>query len=435
MIATDALIAARNLLRHTQRSLFLGGALAFVTALLVLVASLTSGIEHAMMESATTLMTGHVNVGGFFKITSGSAAPLVSEYPKVLNEVLPRVPDLDYVAVRTRGYAKAVSEVSSMDIVLSGVDVGKEPDFPRVIRPLEGKLEDLAQPGTMLLFQGQADRLKVKVGDVVTLAAPTERGVSNTADVKVVVVARNVGILSAFSAFIEKGTLNRLYGMNDTTTGALQLYLKHPESAKVVAADLRAHLARAGWRVMDPDAQPYWMKLMQKVPGEDWIGQKLDITTADEEMGQFTQFISGVRWVSWIVICVFLTVVLIGIFNSMLVAIRERTREIGTLRAIGMQRGKVLWLIVLETGLLGLAGATTGAVTASLVGLYLNHRGIPVAESMQFFLMQEKLHFLLQPGSIVWYVVLFTVVTVVAALPPAFRAARLRPVTAMHHIG
>ena len=49
---------------------------------------------------------------------------------------------------------------------------------------------------------------------------------------------------------------------------------------------------------MDPDAQPYWMKLMQKVPGEDWIGQKLDITTADEEMGQFTQFISGVRWVS-----------------------------------------------------------------------------------------------------------------------------------------
>ncbi len=435
MIATDALIAARNLLRHTQRSLFLGGALAFVTALLVLVSSLTSGIEHAMMESATTLMTGHVNVGGFFKITSGSAAPLVSEYPKVLKEVLPRVPDLDYVAVRTRGYAKAVSEVSSMDIVLSGVDVGKEPDFPRVIRPLEGKLEDLAQPNTMLLFQGQADRLKVKVGDIVTLAAPTERGVSNTADVKVVVVARNVGILSAFSAFIEKGTLNRLYGMNDTTTGALQLYLKHPDKAKAVAADLRAHLARAGWRVMDPDAQPYWMKLMQKVPGEDWIGQKLDITTADEEMGQFTQFISGVRWVSWIVIWVFLTVVLIGIFNSMLVAIRERTREIGTLRAIGMQRGKVLWLIVLETGLLGLAGATTGAVTASLVGLYLNHRGIPVAESMQFFLMQEKLHFLLQPGSIVWYVVLFTVVTVVAALPPAFRAARLRPVTAMHHIG
>ena len=59
----------------------------------------------------------------------------------------------------------------------------------------------------MLLFQGQAERLKVRVGDMVTLSAPTARGVNNTADVRVAVVARNVGILSAFSAFIEKRTL------------------------------------------------------------------------------------------------------------------------------------------------------------------------------------------------------------------------------------
>jgi len=435
MLATDVLIAGRNLFRHTHRSLFLGGALAGVTALLVLVASLTAGIEEAMLVSATTLMTGHVNVGGFFKITSGSAAPLVSDYPKVLEEVLPRVRDLDYVAVRTRGYAKAVSELSSMDIVLSGVEVAKEPAFPRVVRPLEGKLEDLAQPNTILLFQGQADRLKVKVGDVITLSAPTSRGVSNTADVKVAVVARNVGILSAFSAFIEKGTLNQLYGINDTTTGALQIYLKRPKGAAALARDLRAHLAQAGWRVMDPDPEPYWMKLMQRVPSEDWIGQKLDVSTAQDEMGQFTQFISGVRLVSGIVVGVLLVVVLIGIFNTMAIAIRERTREIGTLRAIGMQRRKVLWLFVLETGLLGLCGATGGAIGGALLAGLLNLVGISVAESMQFFLMQEKLHFLLEPGWIAWDVLLFTAVTVGAALPPAFRAARLRPVTAMHHIG
>jgi putative ABC transport system permease protein len=435
MLASDLRIAGRNLLRHTHRSLFLGGALAGVTALLVLVASLTAGIEHAMVESATTLMTGHVNVGGFFKITSGSAAPLVSEYPKVLEQVLPRVKGLDYVAVRTRGFAKAVSEVTSMDIVLSGVEVAKEPDFPRVVRPLQGKLEDLGKPGTILLFQGQADRLKVKVGDMVTLSAPTSRGVNNTVDVRVAVVARNVGILSAFSAFIEKGTLNQLYGINDTTTGALQLYLKDPRTAKAVAADLRAALAQAGWRVMEPEAQPYWMKLMQSVPSEDWIGQKLDVTTAEDEMGQFTQFISGVRLVSSIVVSVLLVVVLVGIFNTMAIAIRERTREIGTLRAIGMQRRKVLWLFVLETALLGLSGAAAGAVAGSLLAGLLNLVGISVAESMQFFLMQEKLHFLLVPGAIVRDVLVFTAVTVVAALPPAFRAARLRPVTAMHHIG
>jgi ABC-type lipoprotein release transport system permease subunit len=287
----------------------------------------------------------------------------------------------------------------------------------------------------MLLFQGQADRLKVRVGDMITLSAPTSRGVNNTVDVKVAVVAHNVGILSAFSSFIEKRTLNQLYGIKDTTTGALQLYLTDPSSAPRVARELREALAAAGYRVMDPDPQPYWMKLMQKVPSEDWIGQKLDVTTASDEMGQFTQFVKGVQLVSGIVVGVLLMVVLIGIFNTMAIAIRERTREIGTLRAIGMQRRKVLWLFVLETALLGLGGSLGGALAGALLAGLLNLLGIRVAESMQFFLMQERLHFLLEPGRILGYVLLFTVVTVLAALPPAFRAARLRPVTAMHHIG
>src|SRR5512132_2899705 len=178
-------MAARNLTRHTRRNLFLGAALAAVTGLLVLLGALTSGMEAAMTESATTLMTGHVNVGGFFKITSSSTAPLVSEYPKVLAEVEKRVPEIDYVTVRGRGWAKAVSESTSMDLVLAGVDGAREPAFRRVLRITEGRLEDLAQPNTVLLFEGQAARLKVKVNDVLTLSAPTDRGVNNTADVRV----------------------------------------------------------------------------------------------------------------------------------------------------------------------------------------------------------------------------------------------------------
>ncbi len=68
MLGTDLQIAARNLAAHRRRNLFLGGALAAVTGLLVLLGAQTSGMEAAMTESATTLMTGHVNVGGFFKM-------------------------------------------------------------------------------------------------------------------------------------------------------------------------------------------------------------------------------------------------------------------------------------------------------------------------------------------------------------------------------
>jgi putative ABC transport system permease protein len=434
-LLVDFMIAARNLTRHTRRNLFLGGALAAVTALLVLLGALTGGMEAAMMESATTLLTGHVNVGGFFKITSASTAPLVSAYPKVLEEVRREVPEIAWVSVRGRGWAKAVSDATSMDLVLGGVDVANEPTFPRVLRVKEGRLQDLAQPNTVLLFEGQADRLKVRVNDVVTLSAPTDRGVNNTADVRVAVIARNVGLLSAFSAFIEAGTLRQLYGLNTTTTGAIHLYLKDPADAPAIASRLRAGLAKAGFRVMDPEAQPYWMKLMQTVPSEDWTGQKLDVTTADDEMGQFKQFILALRVVTAFLVVILMVVVVIGILNTLAIAIRERTREIGTLRAIGMQRRKVLWLFLVETALLGLAGCAAGALIAAAIAAALNAAGIALPESAQIFLAQERLTFLLDPRAILSDVLMLAAITVAASIFPARRAARLRPVTAMHHVG
>ncbi|HET8540838.1 MAG TPA: FtsX-like permease family protein [Anaeromyxobacter sp.] len=435
MLRVDLQMAARSLAAHTRRNLFLGGALAAVTGLLVLLGALTSGMEAAMTESATTLMTGHVNVGGFYKITSASTAPLVSGYPKVLEEVERRVPELDYYTVRGRGWAKAVSESTSMDLVLAGVDVAREPAFRRVLRIVDGRLDELGRPGTVLLFEGQAERLKVKVNDVLTLSAPTDRGVNNTADVRVAAIARNVGLLSAFSAFIQADTLRQLYGLNVTTTGAIHLYLKDAARAPAVAARLRAELAAAGWRVMDPDAQPYWMKLMQTVPSEDWTGQKLDVTTAEDEMGQFKQFILALRVVAALLGIILMVVVVIGILNTLAIAVRERTREIGTLRAIGMQRGKVRWLILLETALLALSGTAAGALAATAIAAGLNALGIALPESMQIFLAQERLTFLLDPAAILSYVLFLSAVTVVASWFPARRAARLRPITAMHHVG
>ncbi|MGC3997103.1 MAG: FtsX-like permease family protein [Anaeromyxobacter sp.] len=198
---------------------------------------------------------------------------------------------------------------------------------------------------------------------------------------------------------------------------------------------IRTRLADAHWRVLEPDPQPYWMKLFQKIPSEDWTGQKLDVTTWKDEMGQFLQFIKGVQWLTLIVVSVLLAVVLVGIFNSLTIAVRERTRGIGTLRAIGMQRGRVLWLMLLESGLLGLCGTLGGAAVAVAIAAALNAHGVPIPESMQMFLAQEKLHFLIQPLPILVQALRLTAFTALVSLVPAFLAARLRPVTAMHHIG
>jgi ABC-type lipoprotein release transport system permease subunit len=435
MILTDLSVAARNLGRHTRRNLFLGGALAAVTALLVLLGGLSAGVEASMMESATVLMTGHVNVGGFYKVTSGTAAPLVTDYEKVLAETKKHVPELDYATVRVRGWAKGVSERSSMDLVLSGVDVHHEPGFPKVVRVLSGRLEDLARPGTLLLFEDQAKRLEVQVGDVITLSAPTFRGQNNTADVRVVAIAQNAGLISAFTAFLEAGTLRGLYNLREGNTGAIHLYLKDPRASAQVAARLRDALGAAGWRVMDASPQPYWMKLMQTVPSEDWAGQKLDMSTWEDEMSFMSWILSAVRTLSTLLVFILMVIVVIGILNTLAIAIRERTREIGTLRAIGMQRRKVLWLFLVEAFLLGAAGTLTGALAGAGLGALVNAARLGVPESVQMFLLQQELTLRIEVGAVAGAVVALTLLTTLAAILPARRAARLRPVTAMHHIG
>ncbi|HZY04702.1 MAG TPA: FtsX-like permease family protein [Anaeromyxobacteraceae bacterium] len=435
MIATDLSIAARNLTRHTRRNAFLGGALAAVTALLVLLGGLSAGVEASMMESATVLMTGHVNVGGFYKVTSGTAAPLVTDYQKVLAETTKHVPELEYATVRVRGWAKGVSERSSMDLVLSGVDVRNEPGFTKVVRVLSGRLEDLARPGSLLLFEDQARRLEVQVGDVITLSAPTFRGQNNTADVRVVAIAQNAGLISAFTAFLEASTLRGLYNLREGNTGAIHLYLKDPRASARVAARLRDALSAAGWRVMDANPQPYWMKLMQIVPNEDWTGQKLDMSTWEDEMSFMSWILSAVRTLSTLLVFILMVIVVIGILNTLAIAIRERTREIGTLRAIGMQRRKVLWLFLLEAFLLGVAGTALGALLGAGLGALVNAARLGVPESVQMFLLQQQLTLRIETVMVVTAVAALTLLTTLAAFLPARRAARLRPVTAMHHIG
>jgi len=435
MLLVDLQIATRNLLQHTRRNLFLGMALAVTTALLVMLQGLAGGMKEGLLQSATVLASGHVNVGGFYKVTRSTAAPLVTDYEKVLAETKKHVPELADYTARVRGYAKAVSERSSMDLVLAGVEVAREKKMRETLQLTAGKLEDLGQPGTVLLFEEQAKRLEVGVGDVLTLSAPTTRGQSNTADVRVAAVARSIGIMSGFSAFIHDGTLRRLYNLREGNTGVLQLYLKDHRQAPLVAARLRDALAAAGWRVMDSNPQPYWMKLMQVVPGEDWTGQKLDMTTWEDEMSFLSWVFAAVDILTAILVFVLLVIVIVGILNTLAIAIRERTREIGTLRAIGMQRSKVRWLFLLEAGLLGISATAAGAVGAVLLSWLLNRAHLEIPQAMQMLLMQRYLNVVVSPGMTAVYALVLAGVTTAASFLPATLAARLKPVTAMHHIG
>src|SRR5439155_4328148 len=128
------LIAVRSLLSHKRRSFLLGGAIAGVTALLIILVGVSVGMRETMLVSATTLMSGHVNVAGFYKVTAGQAAPIVTDYEKIRDIVKKNVPEIDYTVVRGRGWAKIVSDTGSIQSGLGGIEIDNEPGFKQVLR-------------------------------------------------------------------------------------------------------------------------------------------------------------------------------------------------------------------------------------------------------------------------------------------------------------
>ena len=435
-LAIDLAIAFRNLVQHTRRTLFLGGAIAAVTMLLVLLTGLSTGIRETMIETATTLSTGHVNVGGFFKVTAGQAAPVVTDYAKVVALVKREVPETACIVQRGRGWAKVVSDTSSEQLGVSGIDIKNEPQFASVLQIVSGNIADLAEPGTALIFDNQAEKLGVRVGDALTYSAPTTRGTNNTIDVRVAAIAKSLGLLSSWSTFVPIETLRALYQLRPDATGVVQIMLepKAVDHVNEIAARLRTTLETAGYRVMAADPRAFWMKF-QSVQREDWTGQKLDVTTWEDEISFITWTLKALQGLTGVLITILLGIVVIGIMNTMWIAIRERTREIGTLRAIGMQRGGVLWMFLLESLMLGLGGTIVGAAAGFAVAAALNAAHIHVGTGAQFILMSDHVRLAVHASLLAGSIVLITIITGLAALYPSMRAARLRPVVAMSHFG
>jgi ABC-type lipoprotein release transport system permease subunit len=432
----DFRIALRSLFQHRRRTFFLISAIAAVTGLLVLLNALSAGISETLVRAATTLSSGHVNVGGFYKVTANQAGPVVTEYQKVIDLVKAQVPEVQHLVHRGRGWAKIISDSGSTQAGPTGIDIQNEPDFKKVIQLVSGRMDDLAEPNTMLIFESQVERLKVKVGDAVTMSAQTNRGAANTVDCRIVAIAKDLGLMSKISVFVPVQTIRSLYQLRTDATGVIQLYLKpkYVPEVNAIAARIRGILEKAGYSIMDPDSNPFWMKL-QSVNREDWTGQKLDVSTWEDEVSFLIWTLDVIAALKYVLLAILITIVVTGIMNTMWIAIRERTREIGTLRAIGMQRWGVLRMFILESFQMGLFGTVIGVLGGTLIAVGLNAARIEVPLTVQLFLMSEQLHLSVHFSSLFWSIVYITLVTTLAALYPSYRAARLPPVSAMSHFG
>ena len=223
------LIAFRNLLQNGKRTLLLGSAIASVTLLLVLMSAVGNGMYDTILTTATNLTTGHVNVAGFYKITSGQAAPVVTKFEPLREKVREVLPPGSVVVDRLRGWGKVVSPKSSIQVGIGGIDIDQETGFRSVVTIAEGSVDGLREPNGVLMFEGQAKRLGLKVGDDVTIAAPTVRAKQRRCGGR---HCKSIGLLSAFNMYVSQ-LMRELYLLNDSSTGALQVYIQTRASEAV----------------------------------------------------------------------------------------------------------------------------------------------------------------------------------------------------------
>jgi ABC-type antimicrobial peptide transport system permease subunit len=121
----------------------------------------------------------------------------------------------------------------------------------------------------------------------------------------------------------------------------------------------------------------------------------------------------------------------IGIVNTMIMSIYERTREIGTLKAIGASRGDIRRLFMLEAGMIGLLGGLVGLISGWALGLLLNRVILWYIEREQLPVRGE--FFVVTPPLALAAVGFAILVGILAGLYPANRAAKLDPLTALRH--
>ena len=156
-------------------------------------------------------------------------------------------------------------------------------------------------------------------------------------------------IFGAYVSYVDRERLNRLIGLAPGEYTMLGIHLRDPRTASRDARRLHDALAQRVPMFAPVATQPdLWAQL-----GEDWTGVKYAVLTLGGYLFEINDLASAISWGLSIVIVLLLVMVVLGIGTTYRLMIRERTRELGTMRALGMGQPGVRRLIVGETVLLG----------------------------------------------------------------------------------
>jgi putative ABC transport system permease protein len=407
-VSTFAL-AWRNLRKQRRRTLLMGAVVAFGFAAVALAGGFIA-------QSFSTLKEGTIRSVGQLQIVDERSLHATEETTLQFGlkdaararEIASKIPGVESVIPRIDFVGLATNGARSVPFLGIGVDPA-----PEAAATFAGELivtgRYLGRDGgdEVVLGTGIASALAVKPGDSVTLMATTPDATLNAVDATVVGLA-DVQIKELNDRYVAIGvTLASRLLQSSGTVSKLVVFLKPGADEKAVADALERTLTAAGY----PVAVRHWKELAVFY-------------------GQVRLLYIGIFGFVGTVLAI---IVILAAAIVMTMAVTERTREIGTLRALGTRPSGILRMFLAEGLALAIGGCLVGAAIALLVRSGLNASGI-ILPPPPGATHGEPINVRLFPLAYVVGLVGMVLTTSIASYFPARRAARLPIVDALAHV-
>jgi putative ABC transport system permease protein len=405
-------MAWRNIWRNPRRTLLTISAIAFACLLLVFMLSFQFGSYDAMINASVKIHTGHLQVQAKGYKENQQMRSVVSN-PTAVEDILSKIHGVEAFTPRANAFSMVSSNERTNGVIVIGIDPEKEARVS-TLKKLIRKGRYLTETDTDRILVGRllANSLQVDLEDELTVLGQGLDGSVAAA------VFRVAGIFSSGIDDLDRSTVHiplkyfqEIYSMgravHEVTVVCGNLG-DLPVSKQAVVSEINKLDETPSLTALD------WEELM---PG---LSQ-----------GIFMDLVSGL-----ITYFILIMVVAFSILNTFVMAILERTREFGMLMAIGTTPGRLTRMVLMESTLMTLIGIASGIAMGCLVTLYFQAHGINIAGASEILRqygisgsLYPKLSLLsasIGPGMVL-------VITFFAALYPALRIKRLRPVEAMTH--
>jgi len=406
-------IAIRNLSRYKRRT-FLTSSLIAIGVMFVLVFVAASGsFKYIMVGQITDSMLGHLQVHKMGYMASIDSLPLTlnlsSKLEKKLEKTIKNIPEIEAFSPRIKFGAMFSNFIETTNLRVNGVYPEKEiatvPLFLSRIKQGEKSIKE----GEILIPELLANGLKTKVGDTVVVIATNRDGSVNGKQFVIGGIIESVTGPGGRDGYMHIKDAMEVLRMEEIEISEVAIRLKDFDNLNTVSNRLDEMMSTE----LNKQGKPVF-----------------DVRTW-EELSPFYNVVRMIDVMTFFIKLMLIAIVLVSIMNVMIMAVFERIREIGTISAIGTMPKKILSLFLIEGFSLGVLGAVVGNMLALGVIFIINLAKITFNFGRQSGLVLSPS---LNTGDILWISTIVIIVSVAAALQPAFKASRMQPVDALRHV-